>query len=105
MSMVVNVRTLPAPRGRPLSSSLSHGRIYAGYWDPASADWRIYPTSFEPRQRAGDGRLGSAHLRCHGPAPLALRTAEAMQPGTPGTGKTAVGEMPQQSDQITKDRD
>jgi hypothetical protein len=26
-----------------------------GYREPASADWRICPTSFEPRQRAGDG--------------------------------------------------
>jgi hypothetical protein len=34
-----------------------------GYWDPASADWRICPTSFGPRQRAGDGRLGGGALR------------------------------------------
>jgi len=51
-------RTLPVPRGRSLSSSLSRARIYAGYWDAASADWRICPTSFEPRRRADDGRLG-----------------------------------------------
>ena len=28
-----------------------------GYWEPASAEWRICPTSFELRRRTGDGRL------------------------------------------------
>jgi hypothetical protein len=28
-----------------------------GYWEPASADWRICTTSFELRRRTGDGRL------------------------------------------------
>lgn len=31
----------------------SHGRIYAGYRHPASAEWRICPTSFEPPRRPG----------------------------------------------------
>jgi hypothetical protein len=31
-----------------------------GYWDPASADWRICSTAFEPRQWAADvARIGA----------------------------------------------
>lgn len=38
-----------------------------GYWDPASADWRICRTSFEPRQRAGDRALSRRAWRRHRP--------------------------------------
>lgn len=59
--------------GSSLSSSLSHCRIYAGYRNPASANRRIYPTSFESRHgpvastsnrvlHAGSGRVGDSDL-------------------------------------------
>src|ERR1700761_3353643 len=59
MSLAVNVH----PRARSSSFSLSCSlESTLGIGTLASADWRICPTSFEPRQRASDARLGPALL-------------------------------------------
>ena len=68
-----------------------------GYRDPASADWRICPTSFEPRRRAGVGRPGPVRLRCHGPASFAWLVSR--RPGalpeafSPDYGRPRLGDM------------
>ena len=46
------LHTVPGPHGRSLLLSLPPLESTPGYWDPASANWRICPTSFGANQPA-----------------------------------------------------
>jgi hypothetical protein len=52
---------IPVPGGRPVSSSSRMLESTLGYREPASADWRICPTPFEPGQQPVQGPAGWAH--------------------------------------------
>ena len=62
----------PFPRGRPFSSPFFHmHESTLRHWEPASANWRICPTSLRPVSQLVTGTC--ARIAAAGHARLALR--------------------------------